>query len=402
MPVAAPPTVTGVSNGQIQLSNGTIAAADGTAPAGQKGVAYPATRLGDANDITHGQVPGMGDRPATLSPNGDYFTDNSPVGAKPAKTVTDKPPSSAVTDYWNEMAAIAGPETLPGVDMSQYIGAYNQAYNTQMANIKAGLQQSLGQVQVRRDQAAGIVAKMPGQLDTNYGTVANDEAAQNADVTAGLTGRAAQDVAGAQVRGADVLQENRQAQKDTTPYMQLGITANQQADEAALNASANNAEAGAEAQRAQAEEAMYMQQAQAATSYAQSRQDRIAQFTASQIAQNNATKLANETQPARNPALAAQGFTQGQVDKAMADPAYKWFENQIVNHTDQKTKDYLLWMTKQPGNEVLGPLVIAQNPDYFKGANTATGSKSFDWGLPHSIADWASRPTPLPGPNWKI
>jgi hypothetical protein len=222
---------------------------------------------------------------------------------------TGKPITQAQADTWHELAALAGPENMPGVDMSGYISAYNNAYNTQMAQIKAGLTASLGQVQQRRDQAAGIVAKMPAKVNSNYQQVANDERTMNADVTGGLTGRAAQDVAGAQVRGNDVLAENKGAQNDTQDYMNLGITANQQADEAALNSSANSAEANAAQQKAQAEEAMYMQQASAATQYANDRQNRIGQFAASELAKGS--------QPSGIP-----GLTVDQYNKEVASPSY--------------------------------------------------------------------------------
>ena len=374
MAVAAAPTVTGVSGGNIQLSNGSIYPGANAAPVGQAGPAGPAGST----------IPG-----GVTQPDGSVV--QPPAGTTPTPA---KPLTQLQIDQNNLNAALGAPTPTAGVDMSSYITAFNNSYNEQMANIKAGLTASLGQVQTRRDQAAGIVDKMPAQLNSNYADVtANEQAMQQQD-SAGLGARAQADAAGAQQRGNAVLQENRAADKGTGDYMNLGITANQQADEATLNASANNAEAAAAQQRdSEAQAAMQVQASTAAANaqLAEDARNQKTQFLESKYSADQATAQTNATQPALNPALAQMGFTEQQVKTAQADPAYKWFENQIATNDSQSNKEYLLWMTKQPGNEVLGPLIVQQNPDFFKGVKSVTGTSHASWGLPTSFGDYMTR-----------
>ena len=76
-----------------------------------------------------------------------------------------------LSQYNTELAAIQGPKNAPGVDMSSYISSFNTSYNQQMASIQAGLTQSLGELQGRRNEAAGIVAKLPQMVNSDYAQV---------------------------------------------------------------------------------------------------------------------------------------------------------------------------------------------------------------------------------------
>ena len=225
-----------------------------------------------------------------------------------------------LAQYNNELAAIQGPANAPGVDMSQYIGAFNNSYDSQMANIKAGLTQSLGELQGRRDQAAAITAKFPQMVNSDYANV--QQAGAPAEDISQLSPLAQQAAERGSAGDANVGKLNAAAAKGDTAYQNLAITANTQSGEAALNASANNAEAGAAAQRDSAMQALDLQQMGYQDQYQLARQQAGNQFNESQIAQ--------ASQPSVVP-----GLTVAQYNDVSSQPSFVAASNKLTSMLTQ-------------------------------------------------------------------
>ena len=260
-----------------------------------------------------GNIPGT----STAAPQLTYggVTDPAVPGATtlpPAPALVALPDGTMGTpaqlaQYNNELAAIQGPANAPGVDMSSYIGAFNNSYDSQMANIKAGLTQSLGELQGRRDQAAAITAKFPQMVNSDYASVT--QAGAPAVDTSGMSAGAQQAAAAGSAGDANVGKLNKAAAKGDTAYQNLAITANTQSGEAALNSSANTAEAGAAAQRDSAMQALDLQQMGFQDQYQLARQQAGNQFNESQIAAGSA--------PSGIP-----GLTTAQYDAVSSQPSF--------------------------------------------------------------------------------
>lgn len=213
-----------------------------------------------------------------------------------------------LVQYNQEVAAIQGPTQAPGADMSGYITAFNNSYNDQMANIKASLQQSMGELGNRRDIAAGIAAKFPQAVASNYADVTNAAAAP-VDVS-GLSAAAQKAAAPALAHDASVGKANVAAAKGDQGYENMGIASEYGSGANALSSAANTSEASAAAARDANVNALAMQQLGFQDQYSLARQTAANQFNESQIAQ--------QTQPSGIP-----GMTVAQYNTAVADPTYQ-------------------------------------------------------------------------------
>lgn len=264
-------------------------------------------------------IPGTpGGTPLSLTPSGQTYAqgvDPTPPGGTSSTGyggLVMGPFGEMVTpavfaQQTNEIAAIEGPKTAPGADMSSYINSFNQSYNQQMSQIQAGLTASLGQLNVRRQDAANIIAKYPGQVNTDYANVTNVGAPQ---VSLSGLSPAAQKAAAPDVAGdAGVGAANVAAAKGDTAYQKLGADAAYSGGQATLLGDASSAEAGAASQRDAAVQALALQQGGYQDQYQLNRQTAGNQFTESQIANNSA--------PSGIP-----GVTTGQLNQIQATPSY--------------------------------------------------------------------------------
>ena len=222
-----------------------------------------------------------------------------------------------LAQYNNELAAIAGPAQAPGVDMSGYISAFNSSYDSQMANIQASLTQSMGELQNRRDIAAGIAAKFPQAVQSNYADVTN-AAAPPVDMS-GLSPQAQAAAAPAVAHDAGVGKANAAAAKGDAGYQAMGIASDYGSGSDALEGAANTSEASAAAQRDAETAALASQQLGYQDQYNLSRQTAQNQFAEQTIASQGA-------------ASGIPGMTVAQLDSVQNDPSYLRSVNEATTY----------------------------------------------------------------------